>query len=215
MLPTDVMKLVDHYNEDGVFIWHNGSIYWFNGKKFEYWIDDKCTNIFTYEHDLFKCDHGNLMIFKNNQFQTIEIPRRGLLAYLGDEHVDVAISEDGKIYQFFNHQLITDGEFVKEKPTKCGMTCIFYHNHIYCVSFSRNEKFNIESHEWSDFANMPIQGYDRIYYRKSSYAKTYYFNKKLYVNAVEKKLLLEYDFINDTWTKKHFCTNSKFNVKLL
>ncbi len=140
------------------------------------------------------------MIFKEKRFQPIPIPKKGPLNIFAN-FGQVAISDDGKIYELINNNLFTDGEYCLEKPTKCSASCIFYKKHIYCVGLIQNEKFNIESHEWSSFAKTPTE----------NLFKTYYWNEKLY--AKRRDILLEYNFTNDIWIKKNLTSKSKFNMR--
>ncbi len=59
MIPSDLMNIIEQYNENGVFMNDENKIYWFNGKRFEFWCQANSNDI------LFA--HNNIYVFENNQ----------------------------------------------------------------------------------------------------------------------------------------------------
>ncbi len=53
MLPKDLMNLIDKYNEIGIMCHNADNVYWFNGKRFEFW----CEKLHNFEYDMLYIDN--------------------------------------------------------------------------------------------------------------------------------------------------------------
>ncbi len=55
MLAKDLVLLIDKYDEPGIMIDTQNKIYWFNGKRFEFWCHktSECTDIYYTKNHLY------------------------------------------------------------------------------------------------------------------------------------------------------------------
>ncbi len=74
MLPLVLLQLINNYNEDGIMICLQNHLYWFNGKRFEYWCILPSSSSFLYfrKNLYFKEFHSPQII--NTKGDTIKIP---------------------------------------------------------------------------------------------------------------------------------------------
>ncbi len=158
MIPMDLLKLIDKYNEDGMFFVYLNTLWWFNGKRFELWSSHFPINLKVYRSK-------NKKLYAYNCFDIhfyIHIEKKGYffksnkrLKYKPDE---VSIL-DGNYYFFkTNLQLLfnNNGEIVKSIPKQFqgGKQIIAYNGMIYCFSHIgyENEKYCPKRNQWFKIA---------------------------------------------------------------
>ncbi len=200
MLPTDIWNLINIYNEPGIFVLHLRNIYWFNGKRFEFWTEFVYLP-FTYENELYFCKCSQLCVYRNNKHVQIEFPKRwnhplNLLKNTSYYHRQMV--SDGNIYRATYHNTFEmfDGEHVSQLPQKQfpkqGLEMIAFNNNIYSFGSHRNERFDINSQQWIQL--------------KSKYPSwnglVHLLNDKLYLFDFHDARYWEYDLQHDEWQPK-------------
>ncbi len=74
MIPNDLQNLIMKYNESGIMYDTGHSIYWFNGKRFEFWHreKDEIADIYYVNNNLYQYHGGSFFIFKHKDFFQID-----------------------------------------------------------------------------------------------------------------------------------------------
>jgi len=150
MVSKNILSLVSKYNEKGVFIHIGYKVYWFNGKRVQYWC--QCgRNIKTYKNELYCQDTDQIFIYKTKKF--IPIADESLLYFLKyPMHTLDYYIDDYRDFQSNYHTTI-----LKQKTHKfAGIYMCCKNNFIYVFSTYYNEKYDIKLNSWSDFANTKI-----------------------------------------------------------
>ncbi len=182
MLPKDILRLIDDYNEPGVFVISiTYKIYWFNGKRFRYWCDFNFGTILTYQNDLYAMHYyTGLCIYKNNSFQQI-IHKKGwneLKIFANDKsYLQVLVGKF--IYEIGYYPTIVDLSFTKfdginrinlpKKPHFSVFKMIPYKNEIFAFGQTHNEKFDLINNCWFPFATTPYINYCHVYLFKDRF----------------------------------------------
>ncbi len=193
MILKYLLTIIENYNEDGIFIKYQQGIYWFNGKRMEFWCHRKGNSrIFTWDGDLY---YGG-MIFKNKQFIKYDYSINHPL------HIFAANQENTVLINKKYSRLLTTGNFcfskVPKKMPENGYKSILIGNEIFVFSLYHNEKFNIQTEKWTDFANLE-QGCqnERFYKEIYMHANTLY-------GIINDSLIYMYDAIIDEWKSISF-----------
>ncbi len=154
MLPKDIINIINNYNEIGIFVICFNKIYWFNGKRFEYWCPWQDA-ICTYENDLYyRLNHKVFQYNKNNEIKVPQIWNHPLhLLAKKDECIAQVICQ-GQVYTHHHCGGFDryDGKIITILPTKIysgrGLYLIVNGNYIYSFG-SMNERFDIITETWT------------------------------------------------------------------
>ncbi len=74
MLPCDLMNIIEQYNEYGVFMNDEYEIYWFNGKRFEFWCEATNDDLLYIGNDIYKYKNNHTISkWHQQQFKKCEI----------------------------------------------------------------------------------------------------------------------------------------------
>lgn len=152
-VPKVLQALINRYNEIGCFVLCSEKIYWFNGKRKEFWCDKP-----SFTHDVIdwngkyslidyvSCFTFSLFDRKFTKENITPIVNKTFcfykndMYYLKDSLNLVKIQKDGT-YTIFDRQ----------KDVLCGCIAFGYNNFIYILSNIQNEKFDLSSKKWSYF----------------------------------------------------------------
>jgi len=189
MISKNIRNLIDKYNEDGIFMRCDLTIYWFNGKRFEYWVKTvRKWPVFTYQHDLYCNFNGTIMIYKNKEFKFVEkhillynhpIKYFGTMAVCKEQYLFTLNYRSSHLFlQQFDG--ITNINF--EKPIFSAHQMLLYLDDIYIFGGFKCEKFNIMTKKWLPFADMPFVMKHNIFDSIYLFNGIFYLekNKKLY-----------------------------------
>jgi hypothetical protein len=182
MLPKVLNQLIADYNEKGtLFINQNNQIYWFNGKRFEYF--ETITN---FKIKDYYCNKDNKLYLLNkldtyryyNSKKIKKIkPKFGIQllidlygtdsvtsGIINGEYFEYAIScgVGGCILEEFkdNHSRYVK-QFNRHVFNFLGKLILF-NCELYCFGQSKNAKFNLKTKKWILFENCPIKFYQKI-----------------------------------------------------
>ncbi len=206
MIPSVLLKMIDNYNEVGVFILLNDCIFWFNGKRIEYWClrPQDCDRILTYKFQLYyqqiavSIRQTNNFIYKNGKFRKINIKHLAwnhplVLLFRFDQQVNI----NGNVY-LFDHKSIDRINHINrlDMISRCPSFKLFvfkmmaYKSFIYY--FFLNEKqqncfFDINTLEWHNFKNFPFP----------CDARFYLFQDNIYI--IKKDFFLRFDPIINSY----------------
>ncbi len=185
MLPKDMTNIINEYNEIGIFIRCNRRLYWFNGKRFEFWCEATNKYCFmTYNNDLYWNFFGKVSIYKNKQFITSQVPKiwnhplyvfqQGLTLINGKVYdYDINLQVNMITDEFNNRSILPE----KHHPD-FGFKLIYYKDSIYYFGSIQNEKFI--NGNWIVIAQYPniYNDYDVYLFNDKFYAfelnTTYY-----------------------------------------
>ncbi len=194
MLPKDILSIIGQYDESGIFVVNNESIFWFNAKRLEYWCETENYLITSYCNDLYGRYNGEVYMYKNRKWEQIKVPQIWKHPlYLFRTNSKQVILND-VVYRYDMNFERFDGKEIIELPTKIwrgfGISFHFYKNDIYYFGSAHNEKFSIIHQKWTEIATTPISN---CYYLMFMYL----FNNKFYYFVGNKRYC--YDPEIDEW----------------
>ncbi len=189
MLPKDVTNLIVDYNETGIFVIIDFKIYWFNGKRLEFWIIKPiASDILTYENNLYIKQCGELFIYTNKIWHNIEAPLMwNHPLYLFNDKYWSQVSLNGKVYRqtySYRFEMFDGKQTTILERNGYRSQLLAFNDDIYLFHGAISRKFNTITMQWSTLYN-----------------KIYLFNEKFYCFP-STKTYNTYDPKNDIW---HFC----------
>ncbi len=209
MLPNDIMNIIALYNEDGIFVKRDETIYWFNGKRFEFWCKFDAYNVMTYNYNLYITHNGEIRLWKNKQFVKIEISfvwNHPLQIFFRNRKIFfrnriTEIFNNNICYRFCNFKkklYIFDGQLETEvasiETTRFSHDMMSYKNDIYLFGETESKKYNIQTHIVSNICAIPTWYRDHCLYD---------FNGKFY-DIGPKNIYFLYDPEIDIWEERKF-----------
>lgn len=182
MVPQVLLQLIHKYNEIGIFVTKKYKVYWFNGKRLEFWMNWDGKIIFTFENNLYSYDQY-VFVRKTKQWSSIkmkEIWNNSLnIAYQNATQVDTVLLNKIQ-YTMTNYVDLTifDGTLIHFSSGKnhfgYGHSMFAFNNHIYCFG-KKSEKYNPRTNLWTDIADCPNQkSPDFYFFGNCFYANTEY-----------------------------------------
>lgn len=183
MVPTVLLQLINKYNENGGFILKSQKIYWFNGKRLEFWVHwPGGGSVFHYEKNLYVATSIHVMIYKNKRFNKIYLSNiwNNLLNIA---HKNAIYDNDGQcaLVNGCRYQCTTlrfemfDGNLYTQLPRKQFPAfgfAMFPHKHEIYYFGTISEKYDIIAQRWTVLANIPFT-YGNVYYINDCF---YYMN---------------------------------------
>ncbi len=146
--------IIGAYNEKGSFILTNGCVYWFNGKRFEFWCLANDFKRIIYNNGFLygSARDSKCYRFENKKWQRFKFKwtRQYALCNLRYDVFDIIYEVKKQTFYITGANLI----FEETKlSSSCGYIsfCIPYQNHIYCFGVTKNEMYDIENKCWSEF----------------------------------------------------------------
>ncbi len=171
MLPKDVHTLIENYNEDGEYVIASGGIFWFNGKRIEFWCSAGYMNdIQCYNHKIYShwSNEGYCLI--GNQF---ELTNDKVKWDSNHECINGKLEYIYKTRSYFYSRF--ENVFTR-LPSKTfedyGFKMVLVENYIYYFSRHKigiNEKFDINTKTWSLIAKNPSHVHGVILLHKIIY----------------------------------------------
>ncbi len=151
MLPTDLMTLINIYNEPGIFIYFgNSQIYWFNGKRFVFWCEAPSYLILTYDNELYSRDFS-IKKYMNKTFIPIKVPtlwNHPLHLFLTRNWQQTLCN--GNVYRINKHFEMFDGNKYIEIPEfRYIYGRILAHGDDIYIFGSETVKFNTITRKWT------------------------------------------------------------------
>ncbi len=187
MLPKDIGRIIEAYNENGEYFIFAGTIFWFNGKRIEEWClsDHLYGNYGNRGHGrnfvFIGCNFENLQTktslrwkIKTNQWKYMRLPKLELtkprICYQNE-----LVYYDYNNKHYFNVHSMESWDCT-ELPQKqygdYGFKMIILDSFIYYFSNRKNgynEKFDIINNEWTLIATNPNYIEDIILFQKIIY----------------------------------------------
>ncbi len=176
MLPKDIMKLIEIYNDhkSGIFFKFQTNTYWYNGKRCERFPSKYKANFVTVD-------------FKSTQFPKAKW--KGICRYVNCLFKKIKIST-----QPFELRATDNNEKISI-PSKeflgCGRYYDIYDDVLYAFSDYQNEKYDFKTNSWSIFAQMNIGLYAHLYLVGD-----------LFIFVTPKREILTYNTRTDLWQKE-------------
>ena len=194
MLPKQLLNLVHNYKEDGILVQINGIVWWFNGKRFEYWLkgdfniylNTPYTNgtLFVYQEKKWK---PLILADKwNDPWKLVHNPHFFFQILVGKFIYREAW---GEMFEKFDGVRSCKLNF-KQEP-RAGCKVVSDNNYmIYYFGSQVHEKFCTITETWSYISSYYTIGYDKFHF----------FNGKCYCFK-DKQNYIVYDCESDAWSK--------------
>ncbi len=162
MLPKDVTSIIANYNEPGIFVAKIQKIYWFNGKRFEFWCKMATWNVFTYENELYQSGY-NLQKYKNKHFVEFKPPNKwNHPLYLFSTHAYQQTVCRENVYRrsliYDSNLEMFDGHLVHPLSQRGGDFLFSYNESIYTFGQHMFTKFNTITKKWKILNPSPFYG---------------------------------------------------------
>jgi hypothetical protein len=198
MLPKVLNQLISSYQENGIYISKNEKIYWFNGKRLEYWCIEVCQDIFTYKNKLYiYSNRYGFQYYKNTFFHPIgfTFPKNHPIdlwfCNLKTFFYNQKRYEKSNYWDFGNDVTIS---FSYGKSSsylhQCDCECLLFNGLIYLFDANKNEYYDIKNNKWYNFknyVNLTIKDF-----------KVYLFKKLFYIFT--QKSILVYNPQTNKWS---------------
>ncbi len=171
-------------------------IYWFNGKRFEFWCEANANDILYIENDIYTFKQGSIYKWQQKQFTRISniFYDNAILACFRDQHRNFFIClQDSSVLHFESHRLI---------HRKYGQTTILHSRKIQGNSnrFVKFKQFVYVFEEWSihKFDLNEKQWFD-IYVETDMKSDIVQINEILYFFDSEMKCKRIFDLVSEEW----------------
>lgn len=163
MLPRDLLRIVDGYNEHdkGFFFVSSNLVYWFNGKRYEIWCHTNISINLVYDRSInLVYDDGYLKvqdtIYKNLKWQPLIFNAQKSNVRINSVDYTLEYLHVGKF-------ILLDKKLIELKvPDKnyddFGVFVMVYESILYFFSSTKNEKYDFTLNKWSDFTNPVLKG---------------------------------------------------------
>ncbi len=170
MLPKDVTSIIANYNEPGFFMLNANiqKIYWFNGKRFEFWCKTESWTVFTYENEVYQLLYQsgyNLQKYKNKRFVEFKSPNKwNHPLYLFSRHgYQQTVCRENvyrrSLIRDSNSNLeMFDGHLVHPLSQRGGYFLFSYNESIYTFDNNIFTKFNTITKKWKILNPSPFYG---------------------------------------------------------
>lgn len=180
MLPEVLLKCIDKYNEIGIFVQYNETIYWFNGKRLEFWVKNgNYSKIININNKLYVVYLEHILIYYKNKFRTIQksqnklvntllLPKRRFL--INEIPYKITCDMNYNRYLYKNNKHIENYANNKE----CSQSTFKFNNHSqYIVALNRiyifsprgdNEYYDIDECKWHVFKAQTFQKEFKVYF---------------------------------------------------
>ncbi len=108
MLPRDMTGIIEKYNEDGAFMDDGDNIFWFNGKRFEFWCQRPPKSDMLYiGNDIYAYGHCQVYKYHKMQFKVWDHNINKILqTFFHTVMCDFAYFQDGSIVTRENGYLV-------------------------------------------------------------------------------------------------------------
>ncbi len=179
-------------------------IYWFNGKRFEFWCQmEKFTSIINFNHNLYYTQDGyNLIKYPNKIYYFEDLPWNHPLKLEMEFGGEIRINNNGIVYHIDRQYPFKEisrnipielkqCKYCNDDPREYLIYYILYDSKIYAFrNDGKNEYFDTKKEEWFDFAsNKILLNFD-----------VYIFQDKIYIFTKTDYQI--YDPNLDVWNKK-------------
>ncbi len=204
MLPKDIENIINEYNEIGIFIRYRGQLYWFNGKRFEFWCEHRAKYecFLTYNNNLYYKSYKKIYVYKNKIFKQIKIPQQWNHPLNVFRKRRKLINNNVYRYEESIYKMIdTYGNVIMTLPGRddpvFGFELLGYNDCIYSFGSWQNEKF--VNGKWNIIAQYPNHNNDY---------DVYLFKSKFYAFEQTSMNYYIYDPELDDWKLKIVIKNS-------
>lgn len=191
-IPKDLLQLIDRYNEEGIFIINYPNIYWFNAKRFEFWVSG-FEDVLYYKNNLYvKNVYDRVLIYVHKEFHFIETEPANLKynnllkLFFNPNYKTMCINNDTVFTVVDNKQISMYNGKKTTFITNDSPTCyqLFYLNdyiYIFGAVSTHSAKYNLTTKKWSILDDSELFG------------MIYQFQNKFYSFEDNKKNLWCYD----------------------
>ncbi len=160
MIIKNLLRIIDDYNEVGIYFVFDGKLWWLNGKRSEKWCTSYSDKIYLYNNNVYGIGSGDgfiTHILKNNKFEKYKQAWQSILN-LDMYHIHpfhLYIDKNKTIYNYTTMAFRKNDNFLKRKVYEVdGFKLLHYDGFLYYFSGhkeERNEKFDLNTEEWSSF----------------------------------------------------------------
>lgn len=196
MIPTVLLDLITKYQNIGIFVYDgNYNIYLFDGKTWQFW----CVysgfypkEILTYDNNIcyIKNASGISYIYKNLKWQKAKNKNTMNIKINDKKEIEIAVFGEFILHEHNKESI----RLPRKRNINSGDTLLSDgKKYLFYFSAYDNEKFDLETFKWSNFANPP--------YRCQQYTKLFFQFKDLFYMIYSDNECLEYNPITDTWKK--------------
>ncbi len=177
MIIKNLLKIIDDYNEVGIYFVFDGKLWWFNGKRSEKWCTSYSNQIYLYNNNVYGIDSGGSIthILKDNKFKPYKQAWQSIMD-LGMYHIHpfhLYIDKNKTIYNYSTVSFRKNDNLLKYKVHGThAVKLLHYDGFLYYFSGHKegiNEKFDLKTEQWSSF-NYPgetildVNLYDGLFY---------------------------------------------------
>jgi len=160
MIAKHLLKLINNYNENGIYFAYNKNIWWFNGKRLERWLS-------VVNGEAILSDRSNVYVIDDNAISYVLKDRKFEKNYksvaelfnLDDVYFCFRICcVNGMLYDFSDGlSFYRNGmRMPLKKHHSYGARLLHYNGFLYFFTLyanGENEKFNLKTLEWSSFSH--------------------------------------------------------------
>ncbi len=193
MIPSALLELIHKYNENGIFIHDCSNVYWFNGKRLEWWLT--CFGIEqvkTFNKHVYIYYHRNkIRIYKNCKICAL------LIQPFEKNYKKIFHGHYSMILEYQYNYLVFDGFQPSNYTHKDrSLTPFFFNNRFYIFdNESRSEYYDIFENKWNAIALENYLGYFL------KYKGVYFFNNLFYIITSDYFICI-YDPMTDIWKER-------------
>lgn len=186
MIPKVLLELIAKYNQSLIAIISQNQIYLFDGNQFYVIANGRAeyiTNVSWFNGNLYALHEypNKTLIYEKSKFvETNRIAFHEIIAHSKNFYVEL----QGRLL-YKNGKMTALKRYYKD-----GRQILYYNNFIYYFSNFHNEKFDILSKIWSNFADPGFSIGDMKLLTNKFYCFDYH------------NLMIIYDPVLDTWSKK-------------
>ncbi len=146
MLPLDIMRLIDNYNEHdkGFFFQLHDNVYWFNGKRYEKYCKPP-----KWLYGMISADIDVYLSLTKKRLKW----KKQIVNILNKEYCVWHMPELFTIFRIPKGIFSFNGRFQE----------VYNNNTLFLFSNSHNQKYDFQSETWCEFANLNLGFIDRFY----------------------------------------------------
>ncbi len=161
MIIKNLLKVIDDYNEVGIYFVFDGKLWWFNGKRSEKWCHSYPDKIYLYNNNVYGIDSGGSIthILKNNKFEPCKQAWWSIMNLgMYENHINPFHSYIDKNKTIYNYSTMSfrknDKRLMDKRYVLGGFKLLHYDGFLYYFSshkYGINEKFDLKTEEWLSF----------------------------------------------------------------
>ncbi len=182
MIPGNLMDIIKQYNENGVFMNDiYNRIYWFNGKRFEFWCQANGDDILFAKNDIYVFENNQIFKWQKKKFQICKSKSIIINCFRKQRAESFICLQNGSIIKFENNQLLHQMSWICDivlHPKRLeGNAALFkFKQFIYIFQHWRIHKFDLNRKQWVDVQENEYVRTEEIVQLNE---RLYFFNTKM------------------------------------